>query len=376
MSRQRYRVGDWVEILSKEEILRTLDRSARLDGLPFMPEMFSFCGKRFQIFRRAHKTCDTVFPIRSRWMADAVLLGTDCDGAAHGGCQATCPIFWKTAWVKKVDGPHPVDASGAQPLNFVRRSGSTCAVPPTGACTEADVLAATRLSTHPQEGGPVYSCQATQLPYATTELNWWDIRQYIQDYLSGNVGLWPMVRSFIYAVYYNLSQAGLGLGKPMRWLYDALHPLWGGPRFPRTPGHIQSGQPTPKRALDLVAGELVRVKPHQEILTTLNTESKNRGMYWDAELVPYCGQTFRVLKRVEQILDEKTGQMLKLKGEAVILEGVYCQARYSCKRFFCPRALYPFWREAWLDRAGEPRHSRSTNVMSGAESRSSERVAG
>ena len=34
-----------------------------------------------------------------------------------------------------------------------------------------------------------YICQATQLPYFTTPLAWWDIRQYVEDYVSGNVTL-------------------------------------------------------------------------------------------------------------------------------------------------------------------------------------------
>jgi len=37
-----------------------------------------------------------------------------------------------------------------------------------------------------------------------------------------------------------------------------------------------------------------------------------------------------------------------------ILEGVTCQARYSDRRMFCPRAIYPFWRESWLERAEPP----------------------
>ena len=32
--------GDWVEVRSKEEILATLDEHGRLEGLPFMPQMF------------------------------------------------------------------------------------------------------------------------------------------------------------------------------------------------------------------------------------------------------------------------------------------------------------------------------------------------
>ena len=43
-----------MEIRSKDEILNTLDRDGCLDGMPFMPEMFAFCGKRFQVYKRAH----------------------------------------------------------------------------------------------------------------------------------------------------------------------------------------------------------------------------------------------------------------------------------------------------------------------------------
>ena len=33
----RLRAGDWVEVRSKEEILRSLDSNGRLDNMPFMP---------------------------------------------------------------------------------------------------------------------------------------------------------------------------------------------------------------------------------------------------------------------------------------------------------------------------------------------------
>src|SRR5215470_8466189 len=87
--------GDWVEVCSKEEILRTLDEKGEIDGMPFMPEMFAFCGKRFPVYKRAHKTCDTVFPVRGRRVDESVHLETRCDGSAHGGCQASCILFWK-----------------------------------------------------------------------------------------------------------------------------------------------------------------------------------------------------------------------------------------------------------------------------------------
>ena len=89
------RVGEWVEVKSRAEILMTLDKTGCLEGMPFMPEMFEFCGKRFPLFKIAHKTCDTVFPVRSRRVDNAVHLDTRCDGRSHGGCQAGCLIFWE-----------------------------------------------------------------------------------------------------------------------------------------------------------------------------------------------------------------------------------------------------------------------------------------
>src|SRR4051794_18247776 len=99
---RRLCVGDLVEIRSKEEILATLDSEGRLDGLPFMPQMFQYCGQQFRVFRRAHKTCDTVFPVRGRRMSSAVHLDLRCDGLAYDGCQAGCLLFWKEAWLKTV----------------------------------------------------------------------------------------------------------------------------------------------------------------------------------------------------------------------------------------------------------------------------------
>src|SRR5262245_6269211 len=112
MKHRRLRAGEWVEVRSKEEILRTLDTKGQLDGMPFMPNMFAYCGRRLQVYKRAHKTCDTVFPVRGRRMPDSVHLATRCDGKPYGGCQATCLIFWKEAWLKRVGSP---DRSAQEP---------------------------------------------------------------------------------------------------------------------------------------------------------------------------------------------------------------------------------------------------------------------
>ena len=104
----KLRAGDWVEVRSKEEILRTLGQTGRLDGLPFMPQMFQYCGQRFKVFQRAHKTCDTIGIPPGRRMPDGIHLNLRCDGKAYGGCQAACLIYWKEAWLKPVnEGERP-----------------------------------------------------------------------------------------------------------------------------------------------------------------------------------------------------------------------------------------------------------------------------
>ena len=350
----KLKAGDWVEVRSKNEILSTLDSDGRLDGMPFMPEMFAFCGKRFQVYKRAHKTCDTIFPVRGRRVDHAVHLETRCDGSAHGGCQASCLLFWKDAWLKPVAGNSPRAASPEQnggPDN--QRSHAF-----EGA--EATVWAKTQTQTPSEDAAsaePVYVCQATRLPYATTSLEWWDIRQYVEDYSSGNVGLWRIVCGAAYFLFQGLIRSPRGAGMLLR-LYDRFYPLWRGHPYPRKHGTIPEGEPTPAGTLDLQPGELVRIKPYNEILDTLNTRDRNRGLYFDAEEVPYCGGEYRVIKRVTRIIHEKTGKMLEMKTPSIILDSVICESRYSECRLFCPRSIYSYWREIWLERV-EPKSSRA-----------------
>ena len=347
MSSSKLSVGDWVEVRSRDEILRTLDSKGQLDGMPFMPEMFAFCGKRFQVYKRAHKTCDTVFPVRGRRVNHAVHLDTRCDGSAHGGCQASCLIFWKEAWLNPIEGTPHESVAGRLEAN-AKRIGSESAAP---GCSEATVFASAE-TMDLQSEVPRYSCQATQLPFATTHLDWWEVSQYVEDYRSGNVSLWKIICGAAYFLYYWLTQAGIGVGRPMRWFYDRFYPVWRGAPFPRKSGTIPEGQPTPAATLNLQPGELVRIKSYDEILKTLDTRNRNRGLYFDAEEVPYCGGTYRVLKHVSRIVNERTGRIQEMKTPCLILDSVICQSRYSECRLFCPRSIYPYWREAWLERVG------------------------
>src|SRR5215212_4459704 len=124
----RYRADDLVEICSKEEILATLDEQGCVDGLPFMPEMFQFCGKRFPVRAVAHKTCDTAHKtLKNRRLRATVHVGNlRCDGSAHGGCEAACTLFWKDVWLK------PIASKAQNPISEKSRT-------PHLACNEAQL---------------------------------------------------------------------------------------------------------------------------------------------------------------------------------------------------------------------------------------------
>jgi hypothetical protein len=347
-----------VEVRSKSEILATLDKSGRLEGLPFMPEMFRFCGRQFRVYKSAHKTCDTATLTGGRHMKNAVHLeGLRCSGEAHGGCQAACLIFWKEVWLKRVS----TDPAAKTPSSEPSKSGRTSQP---GTCAEADVLAGTRANSDSSE--PRYACQATELPRATTRLPHGKISQYVADYTSGNVSLPELFQGGVYAIYYMISQGGFGLGKPMRWSYDKFQHLRGGRPYPRKRGIIEAGSPTPSRPLDLQPGELVKVKSYKEILATLDTKNKNRGLLFDAEMVPFCDKTFRVLRRVNHIIDEKTGKMINIKSDTIILDNVFCKSLYSdCKYtpLFCPRSIYSYWREIWLERVPQEQQNTANSPV-------------
>lgn len=336
------KAGDWVEVKSKAEILRTLDTNGRLENLPFMPQMFEYCGRRLRVFKRAHKTCDTVNPIAGRWLSNTVHLELRCDGMAYGGCDAGCLVFWKEAWLKTL-----AEAGGAH-----HNDQQTC----DAVCTEEAVWNA-RWTADPQsKDGKRYYCQATELPQFTQPLRWWDIRQYLQDYTSGNVSISRMAKSIAFKVYNRcLVASRVGRRSPMMTrIYDRFQSVRKGTPFPIRRGTIPAGQDTPVAKLDLQPGEWVRVKSFEEIVATYDTNYKNRGMVFDKEMVPFCGGTYRVLRIVNKLINERTGRLQEVKTPSVILDSVFCQARYSECRLFCPRAIFPFWREIWLERVQPP----------------------
>lgn len=316
--------GEWVRVRPLDEILATLDANGRFEELSFMPEMARWCGKTVRVSRRAHKTCDRVHKSGLRKMERTVHLeDLRCDGASHGGCQAACLIFWKEAWLERAkppDGGVPETNPGeARPPGIERLDGTVRLAEGDG--TPASV---------------VWSCQATTMYEATREIAPWDLFHFVQDVRLGQatwrgVLRWALTRGFS-----KIQRL------PRTW--RLIETIRGPFRIPSVAGSLPK---TPREQLHLVPGEWVVVKRHEEILATLDRNGKNRGLSYDSEMMRYCGTRARVLARVERIIDEPTGKMMQLPNDCIILEGAVCVGDYHG---FCPRAIYPYWREIWLRR--------------------------
>jgi len=313
--------------------MATLDDRAATEGMPFMPEMLQYTGRRFTVSRRVEKICDTVGkvspePSVSRRMQRTVFLDDlRCDGSAHGGCQAGCRLYWKEDWLKVIDSD--TSAADTEPPN-------------------ASLAALTQASTTAErdrdgQREKVFRCQATEARIASEPLSTFDPRQYIREVTAGNHSAAHVVSV--------LGPAALERG----WLWARI----AGSRIlrtlrlrsPRSPAVTDAGETIGfSRPPDgIQPGDTVRIRPREEIARTLK-RGRTRGLWYDlAEMSVFCGGTFTVKDRVQRIIDDATGEMIELTSDCLILEGVCCSGEHSSRRWFCPRGIYPFWREDWLE---------------------------
>jgi hypothetical protein len=244
-------------------------------------------------------------------------------------------IFWKEAWLKRA-GNDMISAESLQPAPAGRSLAG-------GFLTVESLIAASRSTDSACE--TVFVCQATDVPQFTSYMSFWDPRQYLRDLRSGNLdsGLAGSSRD------HRLLELILVLSRMLQaaiiGFFNEMQARRQGARYPFIEG---TASKTPVELLNLQPGELVEVRTKQEIMATLDKDQKNRGLWFDSEMLPYCGGIYRVLRRVHRIVDEKTGKIVNMKNPCIVLEGVVCKSDYHR---LCPRAIYPYWRESWLKRA-------------------------
>ncbi len=306
--------GDHVAVRMAGEILKTLDANGTLDELPFMPEMLQFCGRRFRVANRVvQATIDGAFLethtesfVREFKNNDVVTLrDVRCSGAEHDSCQRGCAIFWKEAWLEKLE-PDQSPASPTAQLD-------------TGAERELASLLKTRVDSDR------YFCQSSEFLKATLHLS---ILQRFQKCFSavaaGNISAWGMAKRIAVWMWWKAYTRLIG-------------------------NHVRGNrEKTPTEYLGLQPGELVEVKSLPEIVATLDKKGHNRGLHFSADQRPFCGGRYRVRSRADNFIAEGTGEMKHFRN-TVILEDVLCDS--ACFAFGgCYRGDLLYWREIWLRR--------------------------
>jgi len=172
-----------------------------------------------------------------------------------------------------------------------------------------------------------FYCQAISLLNASSPVHAWDLRHYFWEMNSSKEFLGTSFLERVWETFQFKIRRLFGL---------AEYPLAGDRKV------------TPVEKLNLSPGEIVEVKSLQEILETLDSEGRNRGLQFMPEMLKYCGGRYRVFKRVERMIFEATGEMIPLK-DTVILENVYCDGKAHNG---CQRNCFFLWKEIWLKRIG------------------------
>jgi hypothetical protein len=280
-----------------------------------MPEMLRYFGKQFTVSAQVERACDMFHSGVVRMPKTVMLDDLRCDGSGHDGCQAQCRLYWKEAWLRPASSVAATNPLDDQSLMELAR------------LTKANVHSATSTP-----DTPTFRCQATELMRGSERVRWYSPGSFVRELTGGNVGPVRWVWVMIGAVF---QEIGLRLGLLSR--------------APFRPNQLAGNGSVAAAARGLRPGELVQIRSKEEIGGTLGETGKNRGLWFDREMVPYCGKTARVKTKVERFIDDGTGRMIELKSDCYILDGVVCNSYRSDKRWFCPRAIYPWWRESWLE---------------------------
>ena len=298
-----FRAGDGVQVRTQEEIASTLDGNGMFEGVPFMPEMRKYCGKKFRVYKRADKICVEDLYVGIRRMRNAVFLeDVRCDGDDHDGCARLCLAIWKEAWLQPI--PRGASLDRAQDI-------ASSSVPRTFP---------------PVDPEKSYFCQSTTLKAATETLRGWDVRQYYRDLVSRTMSPLGLIAMLGLAVYNRISRTS------------------GGKEFGAVTGeHVK----TPAVSLNLSEGDVVEVKDREGIAATLDSQGKNRGLSMSYEMLRHSGRKLRVIKRIDRMILENTGKMREIRN-TVLLDQTECSG--VCLRG-CARGSFPMWREAWLTKA-------------------------
>ncbi len=301
-------VGDVVQVKPLAAIRATLDPQGRLAGLPFMDEMAPFCGRSFRVYRVLDKIYDYGRSRQMRRLDDCVMLvDLRCDGSTHDRCEAECYLIWRGAWLERDAAVRPSVAGHTAPSG----SGSASDEPATDTFSGL-------------------SCQYTELTRASRPMRPLELHGLLGPLVVGNVTF----AAFLTAL--------------ATRSFNAVQQRRGGTTYPSMP---TASDDKTIRGAALTAGDWVRIKPAAELSRAMDRNSKNRGLWFDRDMLKHAGQSYRVRGRVDRLIDVASGKMITVKTPCITLDGLHASGEFQG---FGEQHDFLYWREAWLERLDAP----------------------
>ena len=250
---------------AKRKSLRRSTKTGGLKACPSCRKCCSYCGQRFQVFKRAGKTCSEMagpagVVYVSRRLRDTVHLEHRCDGRAYGGCQAGCLIFWKEAWLKRVGATDSRATAGARAVGRsslysqvrpLHRGSDSCGSHVSGAGRRSQVFVPSHPVAEVDNAAEVVGrpaiCRSLSLR-----------QQFPRDSAEGHC---------IPALLLRYAGAFAALGCCVALGLRSVPVRLGRPSVSRgSLARLQLARPHPRLDMDLKPGELVRVKSYEQIL--------------------------------------------------------------------------------------------------------------
>jgi hypothetical protein len=96
--------GQFVDVRTKHEIMPTLNVEDRNRGMLFDSEMIPYCGTRARVERHVQRIIDESTGKMIKLSDCVVLENVVCQGLYHRLCQRGIPSYWRSAWLRPIDG--------------------------------------------------------------------------------------------------------------------------------------------------------------------------------------------------------------------------------------------------------------------------------
>ena len=107
---------------------------------------------------------------------------------------------------------------------------------------------------------------------------------------------------------------------------------------------------TSKKIPKFNAGEIVKIKPREQIIQSINTAHLTDGCLFTDQMWQYCGKTFPILRVVNNFFDEHKKRSLTPRSPIYLLKDIYCEGKIDHFPQECNHGCLLLWHEDWLEK--------------------------